>query len=102
MSDLLLKSGGGPSLYHDVQSGNAGAIPRVAISLATALVLVAAALFVVWFFESVFRGGVDEAAAAAFGGAALAWCLAQMWIWRSYGRFRVIQIWQSELRLRPL
>ena len=89
MSDLLVKSEGGPSLYHDVRTGHAGAIPRVAISLSTALVLVAAALFVVWFFESIFRGGVDQAAAAAFGGAALAWCLSQMWIWRSYRRFRV-------------
>ena len=89
MSESLLNIGD-PSLFRDLRTGNAGAIPRVAISLVTALVLVAVSLFAVWFADSFspFRG--DSAAPAAFGGAGLAWCLAQMWIWRSYGRFRVI------------
>lgn len=91
MPGLSTYNADGPSLFRDIRTGDAGAVARVAISLATGLVLVAAALVVIWAVQQ--AGGNrrgDGTIAAALGGAGLAWCLAQMWVWHSYRRFRML------------
>ncbi len=91
MPGLSMYNADGPSLFRDIRTGDAGAVARVAISLATGLALVAVALVVIWAVQQ--AGGSrrgDEAIAAAMGGAGLVWCLAQMWVWQSYRRFRML------------
>ena len=48
MPDLSTYNADGPSLFRDIRTGDAGAVARVAISLATGLALVAAAPVVIW------------------------------------------------------
>lgn len=80
-----------PSLWRDLVSGEAGALPRIALSLSSGLLLGAAGLLGLWVVGVRYQQRIsDSQVALTLAGVGLVWCLAQIWIWSGYARYRLL------------
>lgn len=79
------------SLWRDLVSGEAGALPRIALSLCSGLLLAAAAMVGLWIVAVGYQRRVtDSNIALTMAAVGLGWCLAQLWIWAGYARYRLL------------
>ncbi len=79
------------SLWRDLMSGEAGALPRIALSLSSGLLLAALALLGLWIVAVGYGRRIsDSQIALTMAVVGLTWCLAQLWIWAGYSRYRLL------------
>ncbi|MHC5112853.1 MAG: hypothetical protein ACYTGP_00325 [Planctomycetota bacterium] len=77
----------GPSLWHDLRSGRAGALPRIGLCVAAAAACIGVAMIA---FGAIDAGGHvhDHHIGIGMAMAAGAWLVAVAWIWSGYRRWR--------------
>ena len=86
------RADGLPSLVHDMRSGRAGLMMRVALSLAAAAVSASIVMVPLGMMEIAGYRVHDEHALLAFSLAGVLWCGALAWVWAGYRR------WQRTIR----
>lgn len=80
-----------PSLLAQLRKGDAGTLPRVAGSLASAGFCIAGALTTLWVVSTRQGWRVrDDDVGIAFAVATIPWCLTLLWIWRGGESRRII------------
>ena len=84
--NLMRLAGEGGDLWRDVRSDRAGLLPRIALSVAAALLLLSATFFIFGIID--VNGRVEDGhVAVGLGLAGAIWCAVLIRIWLRYRRF---------------